>query len=487
MNIYKLANSDYLKLLPILALAFYMAFIPHLNYPYPIHLDEWTHLACSNEIIKEASAAGLSDPFSGGGPIPNQFLEVGFHLFWAVFHQLSGISWLTIFRYFPGIILIITVLSVYILARREGFGWEAALFTCLIPTTVGILGPAFMVPIAMGLLFIPLSLFIAFNFRNWWSYVVLFILFAFLLSLHSATAVGLVIILAPYILINLKGNFKHSLGITLVLAIPFLAALPWLFPTLVLPTVKALFSPQPVLSYVDVPRVIHIYGYLPILLCLLGTSVLTIRGGTKNYSLLFGLLALLVMLATFFTFHYGIPMMYYRGLIYAMLMVSIVAGAGLMGVKNLRLPAGVSARLNAPLITQNAGKLLCLILIGLTLFMCIPERHDIPYYRMIDQEDYEAFIWIEANVDDSYDKAVVDPWKASAFTAITEKKIYSRIGEYPTPSDEEAHRFLQNGCTDTNFMKNNGISIVYTRGSCNNPALTQAREHVYLLKEAELQ
>ena len=127
---YSILKSDYLKLLPIVALAFYIAFIPNLNYPYPVHLDEWNHLACSNEIIKEARAVGLTSPFSGGGPIHNQLLEVNFHLFWAVFHQISGISWLVIFRYFPGIIFIITVLSVYILARRQGFGWEAAFFAC---------------------------------------------------------------------------------------------------------------------------------------------------------------------------------------------------------------------------------------------------------------------------------------------------------------------------------------------------------------------
>ena len=74
------------------------------------------------------------------------------------------------------VIFIITILSVYIMAQREGFGWEAALFTCLIPTTIGILGPAFTVPVAMGLLFTPLLIFLAFNFRTVWSYLVIFIL-----------------------------------------------------------------------------------------------------------------------------------------------------------------------------------------------------------------------------------------------------------------------------------------------------------------------
>ncbi len=146
-NIWRLARSDYLKLVPILALAFYIAFIPHQNYPYPVHIDEWVHLAYS-EAMLQAGSTTFIDPFLGqsiSGLSSN--LEAGFHLFWGVFQQISGISWLTIFRYFPGVIFMITVLSVYVMARREGFGWEAALSTCLILTTVGILGPAFLVPV----------------------------------------------------------------------------------------------------------------------------------------------------------------------------------------------------------------------------------------------------------------------------------------------------------------------------------------------------
>lgn len=487
-NIRRILKSDYPKLLLISILAFYLAFIPHSSYPYLVHLDEWMHMACSNEIINEASASGLVNPFSGGGPIHNQLVEVGFHTFWAVFHQISGLPWLDIFKYFPGIVFIITILSVYVLAQRQGFGWEAALITCLIPTVVGILGPGFLVPVAMGLLFIALSLFVALNFRSWWSYVVLFIFSLFLLSMHAATVVALIIVLAPYILLNLKGNFKHSLGITLALVTPFLlslAFLPWIFNMLVVPTAKSLLTPKFPSPVVDLPQVINTYGYLPILFALFGTFLLALRGGKRDYGLVLGLLALLLMLVVFFTFHYGVAIMYYRGLVYMMLMVGIVAGAGLMGVKNLRLPVRLTARLKAPPIMRNAGCVLCLILIGVTLYVAIPARQDIPYYHMIDKEDYEAFVWIKDNVNERYEKAVLDPWKGSAFTAITGKNVYTWIGMQPLASDMEASEFLQGGSQDTAFMKKNGISFVYTRGEVYNPDLIEVRENVYLLKEAK--
>jgi len=482
-SIWQLAKSDYWKLLPILGLAFYIAFIPHNNYLYPVHIDEWVHLARS-EAMLQAGSTTFIDPFFGqsiSGLGSN--LEAGFQLFWSVFQQISGISWLTIFRYFPGVIFIITVLSVYVMARREGFGWEAALFTCLIPTTVGIMGPAFMVPVAMGLLFIPLSLFLAFNFRTWWSYLVLFIFTCFLVSIHAPTAIGLVIILIPYILLNLKGNFKHSLWLILAIAIPFLAPFPWIFKML-LPTAQSLFSPQPVPTWIELPRIIQDYGYIPIGFCLLGTFLLVIRGGKKNYGLISGLLALLVMLVAAFTFHYGLHIMYTRGLMYMMLMLGIIAGAGLMGVRTIRLPSKLTVWLR-PFLSKNMGNILCLVLIGVTLAMHIPDRQETPYYRMIDEEDYQAFVWIRDNVNENYDKAILDPWKATAFSAITQKNIYTRIHAYPKSSDMEAYEFLRGGSTDTAFLRENEISIVYSRLSCDNPDLVRVRENIYLLKGAE--
>lgn len=471
-----------------MALAFYLAFIPHYNYPYPVHLDEWIHLAISEAIIRDASIAGITEPMFTAAPVHNQIGEVGYHLFWGIFHQISGISWLAIFRYFPGIVLILIVLSVYILARRQGFGWEAALFTCLIPTTVGILGPGFFVPVIMGLLFITLCLFLAFNFRTTGAYLALFILAGCLLTIHIPTAAGLVIILAPYILINLKNNWRHSLWLVLALATPFILVillLPfhWISSN-VASMAKILLSPHPPSPHVDLPPIITTYGYLPVLFCLLGTFRLAIRGEKRDYGLILGLLALLLMLAIFFTFHYGLSMMYERGLIYMMLMASVVAGAGLALVKNLTLPKRLAAPIRAPVITRNIGAILCVILIGLTLATCIPVRQNITYYHMIDQEDYEAFIWIRQNVGSNYDRAILDPWKGIAFVATTGKEIYTWIGVQCTPKDTRARDFLRDGCKDTTFMKDNHISIIYTQQPCQNPDLVEVRQNVYLLKEA---
>ena len=471
-NTHRIANIEYLVLILILGLAYYITFIPHQNFLYALHLDEWLAMGAAKTML----ASGNFDVGSG------RFLEAGFHVFWGIFHQVSGISWMDIFRYFPGITFIITVLSVYVLARREGFGLEAAFFTSLMPTTIGILGPAFLVPLTMALPFIPLGLFVAFNFRTMWSYVVLFIFLCFLLLTHATTAVGLVMVIVPYIFLSLKGNFKHSLGMALAVILPFLVPFFWIL-DLVMATAKSILVPQDLPTYVDYPRLLGLYGYLPLTFCLLGVFLLAMQGRKKDYALVLGLLIIGLMLMTMFTFHYGIHDMYGRGLTYMMLMMSVVAGAGLMGVRNFKLPAGLTAWLKSSFIKENVGIMLCLALIVWTVVVAIPARQNTRYYHMIDQSDYQAFVWIRDNISDSYGKAIVDPQKGIPFLAISEKAVYSAIKAYPKPNDKMADKFLQAGSSDTAFLRENGISIVYSREAVENPDLTEVRENIYLLSE----
>ena len=113
-------------LLPVMALAFYIALIPNINYPYPVHIDEWVHIAHNNALMQTGDLS-YNNPFSGGGGGGLVVtLESGFHVLFGVFYKLSGISWLSIVRYVPSLIFAFTALCTYVLARRHGFGWEAA-------------------------------------------------------------------------------------------------------------------------------------------------------------------------------------------------------------------------------------------------------------------------------------------------------------------------------------------------------------------------
>ena len=65
LRVLKRAKVEHLLLLGVLGLAFYIAFIPRLSYPYPVHIDEWRALAYCEE-IGQTGTAGIADPFYGG-------------------------------------------------------------------------------------------------------------------------------------------------------------------------------------------------------------------------------------------------------------------------------------------------------------------------------------------------------------------------------------------------------------------------------------
>ncbi|MCX6007015.1 MAG: hypothetical protein NTZ34_07115 [Chloroflexi bacterium] len=465
-------------LLFVLLLAFYMAFIPHIGYAYPLHVDEWMHMTYA-ETIAQSGSITFPDPFTGLTDIKlGDNLWVGFHLLWAMFQQVSGISWIPLFRYVPSIIFMITVLAVYILASRQGFGWEAAFFTCLIPTTGGLLGPAFMVPMALGMLFIPLSLFLAYHIRHWGSYVLLFIFTCFLLLSHATTAIIICIILAPYILLNFKGNTRHSVGILVALGIPFILPFPWILQKILLVTGQ-LLTQQSLSPYIELPDLLAKYGLLPVILSFIGTVVLVIKGGKKALGLVLGLALLLIIMLVFIRFHYGLATIYERGLTAMLLIMSILAGAGLSWLSKLKLPANFLARNNSS-VFRSASPVICALLIIVILVIAVPTRVYASFYHMIDDEDYNSFVWIKDHVGTDYASAIVDPWKATAFTAITGKKVASRIWFSTQPVDVSISRFLAGGCRDTTFLGDYRGSLVYNLAPCSNSNLVEVRNNIYI-------
>ena len=54
-NSHRVALADYIILPLVLALAAYLAFLPHLGYSYPVHVDEWLHMAYSNAMLQAGS------------------------------------------------------------------------------------------------------------------------------------------------------------------------------------------------------------------------------------------------------------------------------------------------------------------------------------------------------------------------------------------------------------------------------------------------
>lgn len=99
-----------LLLIFVLSLAFFMAFIPHISYAYPLHFDEWDHLTYA-KTISPTGTISFPDPFYGEGTVgPASNVWLGYHLLVAVVQQSSGIDWLVLWRFGSSVIFMLTVL-----------------------------------------------------------------------------------------------------------------------------------------------------------------------------------------------------------------------------------------------------------------------------------------------------------------------------------------------------------------------------------------
>jgi hypothetical protein len=81
-----------------------MASIPHLGYGYPLHIDEWWHYGDASSLLA-AKDTSFPNVFDSGIAIGTD-KELGFHLVLAALKATTGASWLTLFRWLPGIIIV---------------------------------------------------------------------------------------------------------------------------------------------------------------------------------------------------------------------------------------------------------------------------------------------------------------------------------------------------------------------------------------------
>ena len=70
-------------------------------------------------------------------------------------------------------------------------------------------------------------------------------------------------------------------------------------------------------------------------------------------------------------------------------------------------------------------------------------------------------------------------WKATAFSAVTGKHVYTRINVAPKPKDREAYVFLTSGSSDTAFMRDKGISIISSNTGHDECRCSEAHHDAY--------
>ena len=430
-----------MKLLAVaIILAVFFAIYPHINYEYPLHRDEWDRIALSKAIIK-AESTTFVDPFFNE-TIYKSHLEIGFILWVTVLKLITGLDYFTIYRFFPAFLFALMIVSTYIYTRRA----ESSLIVATIPTTVKLLGFAFLVPVALCLIFIPLAL------KYYRNIYFLTIISTFLLHAHPPTAVALFIILLITFSIEREKKILYAITISSIISLPQF-----------IPLIKA--KGIETISFSTFIPLYHIYnefGIVQTVFFVLG-AYLILRERKREAYLVYAVIVMLVLNLIYHRYGFTFLIMPERNYLYMMLLMSIIGGYFLYKTKKY--------------------KLLYSALIILLISYSFYNNLSTPYYHIIDKREYEDFIFIKENLKG---KAIIDPWKAIAFVAIAEKPVYISVSAGPSKKFQErapkVYEFFKNKCRNTSFLIENNITIVYSYVPCENKDLIKIRERIYVLR-----
>ena len=500
----KSGAAELLMLGLIMGLAFYIGMIPRLDYDYPLHSDEWTHFDEARAIVTTGAIPSY-DPVTGearSDPITGEARgstheEVGYHLFLAELKLLTGLPWLTIFRFLPSSVFALTALCAYIFGKRGGFGLEAALLVCLVPTTVRFLGPAFAVPVALGLLFVPLVLFLV---SNLWASrglpLLLLLLLSFLFITHAPTAVFLSLLIVVHGLFQtvrpasvgrLVGRqalaqMAAVLGAIALSSLLFLVYNPWIVGTAAGETAVPA-------SLLTIPGgIISRLGYIPYGLFVLGLGVLAISRTRTDRALLAATLLVTLFVFLYYCFGIGSWVLYSRGILYLSILVLLIAGLATARIRTW-LTASLRPRWAGGAAFIATG-LVAVSLLLPSVGLALRSQYDEDYYHRIDGNQYEDFVWVGDNLCRGYERALLDPKFGTPFAAITGRQVYATIPltVYPVrpPAVDEARQVLRDGVPDAAWLREHGLSIVYSTRPLSNAELVQVHDRVYVLPAAEV-
>ena len=491
-----------LVLAGIMGFAFYTSLIPRLDYDYPLHEDEWTHFVEARAIAEEGTIPFL-DPVTGedrADPVTEEtrdspHFEVGYQLFLAEFQLVTGLPWLVIFRYLPSAVFALTALSAYLFGRRRGFGLEAALFACLVPTTVRFLGPAFAVPVALGLFFIPLILLLVSYF---WSSrllpLVLLPLLSFLFIAHVPTALLAAGIVGVY---GLFGTLRRTLSrravrrrahvhLATVLAVVGLSSLPFLaYNNWLVGSAAAEPLPQELLTAPG--SMIERLGYVPYPLFVLGLVLLARSGRRIDRALLVTTVLVAAYAFVYYEFGLGNGALYSRSILYLSLLLLLIAALAAAWMRT-QLAAMLSPRWAAGASFAAGGLALAVLLP--TVALNVDARYEESFYHRIGETQYDDFVWIRDNLCSGYERALTDPKFGRPFAAVSGRYAFAAIPATTAPVRpqrlDDARLELKEGVPDADWLRQHGVNIVYTTGRVESPELVKVHDRVYVLPDAEV-
>lgn len=421
----KLIKSNIL-LICIILLSLFLTIYPHLDYKYPLHVDEWIHVTVSEETMEKGMVPSY-DPYLSWYRPHNNF-EDGFHIFLASFFFVTGIDPVNISLVIPLLFTFLMVISVYMLAMQVTNNKSVALLAALIigtrPSDVTFLGHIFAVPSNLGLVFIPLVLYS--SEKSYYLPLTLLVGASFIIY----PPVGLISVISVIMLYIMRCVHKKRLpsknlaylGLGILLGLPLI--------------INILSSSQSIqLSpYFFMVNLLKYFSYSLAVLAIVGIGSKFRETDSALFAYIFSLV-LLIIPFRFMKFGFFVP--YERLILFFFPVLSIYSAVGILFfVEHL-------ARF------KRVFLILAFIAIGILGVVSNFGAYNY-YYHIISDREYTFYTSFKETVpDDSI--FLVRPDKAVAFVPLSGKKTVSWWSNSPEFNDvyKETDKYYRGRMNDT--------------------------------------
>jgi len=361
-------------------------------YPYPIHGDEWTHLAQGMYYMEKEGiyaknpyiALSSNDSYRS---LRHDDLELGFHLFIAQFFKLTGLDPVLNQQFLPAIFIVISILSiflfVYLVTKNFYIGVIAGLFFLSIKGNVNIYHIGFFVPIIVStfLIFLFFYTYLREDLRN-----LSIVFFIMSLTFYPLATVFITSVLVIYLLYNKKLKRTHiyygaALFVLMVLLTGFTRLKDFL-----------IFKQGWTLGQEIEYSLLQIYGWIGILFAIIGIYFLFKK--QYNRILLMTLVFPLCAIMSYPIFKATLLLPYQRSLFFMMLAMVPLSAIG--AYHSLEL---IFIKIKNHIVSISIISILVLILLtgAFYNYYYIADSKLSPAH-IISDSDYEALSWIKSNL-----------------------------------------------------------------------------------------
>ena len=470
----------------------------HSGYNYPMHLDEYHHIAQSVQIIEKKGFVSTNPYFAE--PIRHEDLEPGFHILLSELFLLTGIDPVYHYGFLPALFACLSAFMLFVLINKitDNFwtGIFAMLFFASLKSSVNILGINFFTPLTACIPLIYLFLLMLIEALLDGDIKKLFIsiiLSVCLIIIYPLCGTLIIPIAFLYFLLNPKIIKQFYFKIKEVFAIEKLNKDKTSYFKTTLLTITIILVVTIVFIYflhhisflrnktqminslifkegwgkVEIKYFLpYLYGIISTILALIG---IVISFKQKKY-LIFAFFAFITigLISMFNKFGFTVLSPYQRTLYFAMLSLIPLSAIGLSYI--------IDYMKKMPFLSRVAKRPIVAFLI-IVIFISVFSGH----YRLIDKrkaynraiidnEDYNTIRWIEENYG-SHNIILAPVFVSSTIYPISQNYVVSILpGQLRGKNLNASVKFFNSGCNEKRkIIEENKANLIFSKGKidCN--------------------